>query len=593
MTTTRDTDRRKEAERLTAGFRRIALFVFLMSGVISILALTGAFYMLQIYDRALASGSVPTLMLISVLAIGLYLFQGLLDVIRSQILVRLGARLDQRGAPLAHRVAIDMPRFGFSASEALERGRDVDTLRGFLGSQGPVALFDLPFMPIFLIFVALLHPMLGALTLGGAVALTALAVLTELMSRRPGTEAHRAMVLRNSIAESNARNAEVIRAMGFSARAVARFDRANAEHLALQTATSDVAGTLGSIARVLRMILQSAVLGLGALLTIRGELTAGAIIAASVASARALAPIDMAIGNWKNMLSAQAAWRRLKETVAAMAGAPEPMPLPAPCRSLRLEGVTVAAPRNGRVLLSDAGFELQAGQALGIVGPSGGGKTTLMRAMAGIWPALRGAVKLDGAALPQWSEAGLGRYLGYLPQEFSLLDTTVGANIARLEEDADPEAVVRAARMAGVHDMIVRLPEGYQTDLGPFGGGLSAGQRQRIGLARALYGEPFVVLLDEPNSNLDAEGEAALKQAILGIKARGGIAVVIAHRPNVLETVDLVAVVQNGRITRFGPRAEVLAPQPALSPVPPRPAAPQPGEVLAPDQPAAQGGDAA
>jgi type I secretion system ABC transporter, PrtD family len=549
----------RSAEKLTQGFRSIAVFLFFMSGIINILALTGAFYMLQVYDRALTSASMPTLLAISLLAVGLYFFQGLFDMLRSQILVRIGARLDRQVAPLAHQVAVDMPRFGFSTAEALERGRDVDTVRGFLGGQGPVALFDLPWMPIFILFVYTLHPLLGALAIGGAVVLTLLTIATELMTRNLQSSTHHAVVTRNTIADSNARNAEVIKAMGFASRAVARFNRANEEHLILQTRANDVTGTFGAISRVLRMILQSAVLGLGAYLTIQGQLSPGAIIAASVASARALAPIDLAISNWKAVVATRSAYGRLKETVAALSSMPTPLELPVPTRSLKVEGITVAAPGSGRVLLSDVTFKLKAGEALGIIGSSGGGKTTLARALTGIWPTLRGSVRLDDADLSQWNDAKLGSYIGFLPQEVALLDATVEENIARLEEAPDPLAVVKAAATAGVHKMIVRMPDGYKTDLGPLGASLSGGQRQRIGLARALYGDPFIVVLDEPNSNLDAEGEAALTAAIESVKSRGGIVVVIAHRPSALAVVDFVAVVQNGKMSAFGPKEEILA----------------------------------
>ena len=550
--------KRKTGEKLTRGFRGIFVFLFAISGIINVLALTGAFYMMQIYDRALSSGSVATLVAISALAIGLYLFQGLFDMVRSQILVRVGARLDRNVAPAAHRVAIDMPRFGFSTAEALARGRDVDTVRGFLGSQGPTALFDLPWMPLFLAFVYILHPLLGALTLGGAVVLSAIALATELLTKRLSTASHEAYVQRNSIADSNARNSETLRAMGISGRALDRFRKANEEHLALQTRSNDITGTLGALSRVLRMILQSAVLGLGAYLTIRGDLSAGAIIACSVAAARALAPVDLAIGNWKNLVAARAAFDRLKETVAILDRTTKRMALPRPKASLKVEGVTVAAPGSGRVLLSDVSFEVMAGQAVGVIGQSGGGKTTLVRALTGIWPVLRGSIRLDDAEISHWDEAELGRLMGYLPQEYALLDTTIADNIARLEGDADPRGVIAAAREAGVHEMIVRMPDGYHTGLGPHGSALSGGQRQRIGLARALYGEPFLVVLDEPNSNLDGEGEAALTAAIEAIKARGGIAVVIAHRPSALAAVDLVAVIQGGKLSAFGPRDQIL-----------------------------------
>ena len=544
---------------MISGFRGIVVFLFATSGIINVLALTGAFYMLQIYDRALTGGSVPTLVALSVLAVGLYLFQGVFDVIRSQVLVRVGARLDQRLAPLAHRVAVDMPRFGFSSAESLERGRDVDTVRGFLGSQGPIALFDLPWIPVYLVFVYLLHPLLGALTLGGAVLLTAITIVTELMTRRLSVATQKAMVVRNAIADSNARNADILKAMGFAGRAVERFNEANSEHLALQTRTNDISGTFGALSRVLRMLLQSAVLGLGAYLTIIGDLSAGAIIAASVASARALAPIDLAIGNWKGFVAARQAFQRLRETVTALAKAKEPMPLPPPRESLKVEKITVAAPATGRVLLTEVGFELVAGDGLGIIGPSAGGKTTLARALTGVWPALRGHIRLDNAELSQWDDETLGQHIGYLPQEVSLLDATVEENIARFAQDPDPRAIVAAATAAGIHEMIVRLPDGYRTQIGPQGMALSAGQRQRIGLARALYGHPFLVVMDEPNSNLDSEGEAALTAAIHGIRARGGIAIVIAHRPSALAAVDLVAVVNNGRLSAFGPKDEIIA----------------------------------
>ena len=557
-------EKRKQAEKLTAGFRGISIFLFVMSGIINLLALTGSFYMLQIYDRALGSASIPTLLALSALAIGLYVFQGVLEILRSQILIRIGARLDRKIAPMAHQVAIDMPRYGYSTSEALERGRDVDTLRGFLGSQGPVALFDLPWMPLFLVFAYILHPLLGALTLGGAFTLSVIAIITELLTRRLAGSAHLATIARNEIADSNARNADILKAMGMSGRAVTRFNAANDEHLDLQTRTSDISGTLGALSRVLRMILQSAVLGLGAYLAIIGELSAGAIIAASIASGRALAPIDMAIGNWKHVVNARAAFARLRDTVTALATADVPMPLPKPSRGLKFESVTVAAPASGRILLSDVSFELQAGEALGIIGPSGGGKTTLVRALTGVWPALRGSVRLDNAELTQWESDVLGKHMGYLPQDVALMSATVEENIARFEEGADPKTVVVAALAAGVHDMIVRLPEGYKTNLGPSGMALSAGQRQRIGLARALYGEPFLVVLDEPNSNLDSEGEEALTAAIRAIRARGGIVVVIAHRPSALAAVNLVAVIQNGKITAFGPKEDIIGPKAAV-----------------------------
>ena len=575
--------KKRATDELTRGLGGIAAFLFTISGLINILALTGSFYMLQIYDRALTSGSIPTLLALSALAIGLYLFQGLFDIIRSQVLVRVGARLDKKVGPLAHRVAIDMPRFGFSVPEALERGRDVDTVRGFLGSQGPSAFFDLPWMPLYLAFIYLLHPWLGAMTMAGAFILAMLTLLSEVLTRRLSGETRAAAMVRNTIADSNARNADVLKAMGFAGSAVRRFKEANAEHLELQTRTSDISGTFGAISRVLRMLLQSALLGMGAYLTIKGELSAGAIIACSVASGRALAPVDTAIANWKPFVAARMAYYRLRETVAALASSIQQTELPAPVKSVSVEKVTVVAPGSGQVLLSDVSFEIQAGQAVGIIGPSASGKSTLVRALTGVWPTMRGSIRLDGAELDHYPGEALGRHVGYMPQDVSLLDATVEENISRLAETPDALKLIEATRAAGVHEMIVRLPDGYQTQLGPQGSVLSAGQRQRIGLARALYGDPFLVVLDEPNSNLDADGDAALKTAIESVKARGGVAIVIAHRPSVLAAVDLIGVVQNGRLVAFGPKDQILntGAQPTVQPAVRQPI-PQPKPESAP-----------
>ncbi len=550
--------RRRASTKLIGGLRSIFIFLFSVSGIINVLALTGSFYMMQVYDRAIPSQNVPTLLALSALAIGLYVFQGVFETVRSQILVRVGAGVDRKLAPLAHKVAIDMPRFGFSTSESLERGRDVDTVRGFLGSQGPIALFDLPWLPLYLIFVYALHPLLGALVIGGAFILTMLAIANELMTRKLAGVTHQATIARNIIADSNARNSEVLRAMGFSGRAVARFVEANKEHLALQTKTNDISGTMSAISRILRMVLQSATLGLGAYLTINGEMSGGSIIACSIAATRALAPVDMAIGNWKNVVGARNAWSRIIDTMVALSDEQKPLDLPIATKTLKVEKLTVAAPSNGRILISEVTFELKAGQALGVIGASGGGKTSLIRAVTGIWASLRGSVRLDEADLTQWSEESLSKMIGYLPQDVALLDGTISENIARLDPKADPDSIVTAARAAGVHEMIVRMADGYQTQVGAQGETLSAGQRQRIGLARALYGSPFLVVMDEPNSNLDGEGEQALTTAIAGIKERGGIAIVVAHRPSALAAVDLVAVVQQGKMIAFGGKDEVL-----------------------------------
>lgn len=548
----------KQSSYKLSGIGLVTGFVFGLSGIINILALTGAFYMLQIYDRALTSGSVPTLIWLSVIAVGLYLFQGMFDILRSQILVRFGSNVDRQIAPLVHRVVIDMPRFGYSSAEASERGRDVDTVRSFLSGAGPVALFDLPWIPVYLVFVWMLHPVLGMLTLGGAAFLACLTIAAELLSRRHAKEMTRAAIQRNNVSDNHVRNGDILYSMGMTDRAIDRFESANRRHLDTQTATSDIAGTFAGISKVLRMMLQSATLGLGAYLTIQGEMSAGAIIASSIVTGRALAPVDQAIAQWKGVISARRSWSRIKDTLAVLDRPPTQFDLPAPSEDLVVEGMTTVAPTSGTVLLSDVSFKLTAGQALALIGPSGGGKTTLARSLLGIWPLLRGSVRVDGADLKQWPTSFFTENVGYLPQEVALLDGTVADNIARFDPDADSKMIFRAARAAGIHDLIVRLPNGYQTQIGPSGQSLSAGQRQRVALARALYGDPFLVVLDEPNSNLDAEGEEALMKAIVKVRERGGIVVIVAHRPSVLQAVDMVGVVQGGKLVSFGPKEEII-----------------------------------
>ena len=545
-------------QSLLRGFRGTLGFVFVLSGVVNILALTGSFYMLQIYDRALTSRSIPTLVALSLIVLCLFAVQGVLDVLRSQILVRLGARLDVTLAPLAHKVAIDMPRFGYSTTAAMERGRDVDTLRQFFGGQGPVALFDLPWLPIYFAFVYLLHPWLGVLVLIGAVVLAALTVLAEVLSRSAAEATLQSAIKRQSMIDMHARNSEVIRALGFGGRAVDRFQSVNAQHLAHQTRLNDVAGSLSGVAKVLRTILQSALLGFGAYLAINGELSPGAIIAASIAGGRALAPVDLIISQWKNIMAARKSYVRLGDTLTSIHKQIEPLRLPPPKSQLSVEKVTIATPADGSIVLSDVSFELKAGQALGLIGTTGSGKSTLARGLTGVWPLVRGAVRLDGAELDQWAADDIGQHIGYLPQDVALFDGTVSENIARFDPDADGAQILEAARAAGVDQMILRLPNGYQTQLGPHGTALSSGQRQRIALARALYGQPFLVVLDEPNSNLDSDGDTALTAAVRGVCARGGIVIIIAHRPSALQAVDLVGVLQAGKLTALGPRDAVL-----------------------------------
>ena len=564
----------KQASYTIRGIGSLLWFVFGLSGIINILALTGAFYMMQVYDRALTSGSVPTLLWLSAIAIGLYLFQGLFDIIRSQILVRFAANIDAKIAPLVHKVVIEMPRFGYAPAEAVERGRDVDTVRGFLSGAGPVALFDLPWIPVYLIFVWLLHPVLGMLTLGGAIFLSCLTLAAELLSRRHARDLARTSVHRNVVADNHLRNGDVLYSMGMTERALDRFEQANVRHIDAQTATSDISGTFAGISKVLRMMLQSAILGVGAYLTIKGDMSAGSIIASSIITDKALAPVDQAIAQWKGVMAARRSWSRIKDTLGVLNRPDTRFDLPAPSETLTVENITTVAPTSGTVLLTDVSFQLKAGQALALIGPSGGGKTTLVRSILGIWPALRGAIRVDGADLKQWPTEFFTSNIGYLPQDVSLMDGTIAENISRFDDDANARKIFRAAKTAGIHDLIVRMPSGYQTDIGVAGQVLSAGQRQRVALARALYDDPFLVVLDEPNSNLDAEGEQALGEAILKVRERGGIVILVAHRPSILQYVDMVGVVQGGRLVSFGPKDDVVK-TPANVSTPPRYPMPQ------------------
>lgn len=530
----------------------------IISGTVNLLALTGAFYMLQVYDRVLLSKSVPTLVALSLLALGLYVFQGALEVARSQLLVRIGSRVDRKLMNGAHNAAMRLALLGRRGIEAQQPIRDIDTIRGFLGGQGPVAILDLPWMPLYVAFIFLLHPLLGLIALAGAIGLIGLTLWTERLARKPTQALVSAASHRISLVEAATRNAEVLQAMGFGHRAMRRFANSSADHLAAHERLSDLTGSFAALSRVIRLMLQSALLGFGAYLTIHGQMSAGAIIACSIAASRAYAPIEVAIANWKGFLAARQSAQRLATVLDEPAPHSARIELPPPVNNLKVEKINVAVPGTQNVVVRSVSFELKAGQALALIGQSAAGKSSLARAIVGVWSVARGNIRLDGAALGRWPAEQLGNYIGYLPQDVALFDGTIKENICRFEENARSKAVIAAARGAGVHEMILRLPDGYETRLGDRGMALSAGQRQRIALARALYGSPFLVILDEPNSNLDAEGETALTKAIRGVRARGGIVVVIAHRPGVLAAVDLVGIMDRGQLKAFGPRDEIL-----------------------------------
>ncbi|RWC64604.1 type I secretion system permease/ATPase [Mesorhizobium sp.] len=541
-----------------ASFRRAFAGIALMSGVVNILALTGSFFMLQVYDRVIPGRSVPTLVGLAVFAGTLFVFQGVLELIRSRLLVRIGMALDARMSAQVYAALMRLPLRTKLAGDGLQSLRDLDQVRSFLSSAGPTALFDLPWMPLYLGICFLFHFWIGMTALAGAVILFGLTLFAEARTREPAKRANSQAAARNMLAEATRRNVEVLQAMGFGSRIAERWSGINADYLSTNAKASDLAGTLGTVSKILRMMLQSGILAIGAWLVIHQEATGGIMIASSIMMSRALAPIELAIAHWKGFVTARQAWARLTQLLALLPEAATSISLPAPTSALAVEGVSVTPPGERRVVVQDAGFALEKGAGLGIIGPSASGKSTLVRAIAGIWLPVRGTVRLDGATLDQWSPEELGSHIGYLPQDVQLFDGTIAENIARFEPQAASDKILAAARAAGVHDLVVHLPEGYETRIGEAGSALSAGQRQRVALARALYGDPFLVILDEPNSNLDAEGEAALTEAIQGVRERGGIAVVVAHRPSALASLDQVLVMANGRVQAFGPKNEVL-----------------------------------
>ena len=534
----------------------IGLAVF--SGLINLLYLTGSFYMLQVYDRVIPSRSVPTLLALSLLALVLFAGQAALDYFRSRVFLQMARSLDERLSPRVFWIISQMPLRAGSSATGLQPLRDLDQVRSFLSGGGPLGLFDLPWMPFYLGICFLFHPLIGIAALLGAFMLIGITICAEVFTHKPIAEVTQHAGARNGLAEATRRNGEVVAALGMGRRLGALWAQSNEKHLDAQDRASGVSGGLSAVSKAARAALQSGVLGLGAYLVIHNEASGGVIIAASIMTSRALAPVELLISQWKAFGAARQGWRRLRDLFAAFPEVEDPMPLETPSRSLIVEALTIAPPGATRAVVNNLAFSLKAGSALGVIGPSASGKSSLARALVGVWRPQRGAVRLDGASLGQWAPEALGRHIGYLPQDVELMNGTIASNIARFDPDPDPEAVIRAARQAGVHDLIVQFPQGYDTRLGDGGVALSGGQRQRVALARALYGDPFLVVLDEPNSSLDVDGEQALTQAILNVRERGGIAVVMAHRPSALASVDMVLAMANGEAKGFGPRDEVL-----------------------------------
>ena len=540
---------------LRRAFRGVAVF----SAAVNLLMLAGPLYMLQIYDRVLASRSVPTLVALSVMLVGAYAFQAVLDLIRRRVVSRGAMLLDHHLSTTVHAAVVRLGLQARAPGEAQQPMRDLDQVRGFMTGNGPVAIVDLPWAPIFLAVCFLIHFWLGMTALAGGIILFAFAVLTERASRAPAREMTRLAGLRSGLIEADRRNAESIIAMDMGEALAARWSKANRAYLDAVRGSTDIVGSFTGLTRVIRLLLQSAMLGVGAYLVILQELSAGAMIAAAIMMGRALAPIETAISNWRGFIAARDGLRRLTAVLGQAEELEAETDLPPPQRSLEVRNVTLLAPGTQAVIVQDISFKLVAGEAMGIIGPSGAGKSSLLRGVIGVWRPARGAVLLDDAALNQWSRRSLAYSIGYIGQGVELFDGTIAENIARMALDVESDAALAAAELAGAHEMVLQFKGGYDTHIGEAGANLSAGQRQRIALARALYRDPFLIVLDEPNANLDNEGDVALQRAIESAKARGAIVIIVAHRPSALAACDKVLVLANGAQKAFGPREEVLS----------------------------------
>ncbi len=532
--------------------------VVLLSAGINILMLSSSIYMMLVYDRVLPSASLPTLWGLFFLVTLLFAFQALFDILRawmlSDVAAGFEARLTPRVLDVAHRLAIRAPDSARGNSPV----RDLDQVRQFLSSPGPAALIDLPWVVLFIAVLTLMHVWLGVATLVAAAALAALTWRSDRVAQDFTGELVTLQVQRAQTTERLRRHAELIQANGMIGAMAGEHARVSARLGDAQRGFGEKLATFTGVSRVARMFMQSLILTVGALLVLDGQATAGIIFASSILSGRALAPIDQAIAQWRSFATARDSWNRLETTLGKLPAEPVPMALPHPQRAIAVERIAVAPPGSDRLSLADVGFGAASGDVIGVIGPSGSGKSTLLRAIVGVWPLVRGAIRIDGASIDQFPPDVLGRTVGYLPQSIDLFTGTVAQNIARFQDDAQPGAIIHAARLAGVHDLILSLADGYDTELGEDGGRLSAGQRQRIGLARALYGDPFLIVLDEPNSNLDPDGEAALVAALHAGRRRGAITLVATHRQQVLDAATHVLFIQGGKAADFGARDTVL-----------------------------------
>lgn len=549
-------DPRHDIDAALLAYRRVFWSLALFSGVINLLVLVPSLYMMQVYDRVLTSRNETTLLMLTLIALGLFMFSGLIEWVRGEVMIRMSAGLDDALGERVFDAAFARSLCAHNANPAQVLS-DLATLRQLITGQGLIALLDAPWLPIFLLVAFIFHPWFGVLTLVLALLLIGLALWGELATRTPLGVANRLSVQSAVYVNSTLQNAEVIQALGMLGPLRQRWSLLQQGIISAQAQASDHSARITSATRFVRISGQSLALGLGALLVLEGQLSAGMMIAMSLLLGRALAPVEIAIGSWRQFNAGRQSYQRLSQLLERHPRERLRMALPGPSGAVRVEQLYVGPPGALQPTLRGVDFSLAKGQVLAVVGASASGKSTLARALVGVWPALGGSVRLDNAEIGQWSHDALGPHLGYLPQDIELFDGSVADNIARFGT-RDADKIIAASRHAGIHEMILRFPHGYDTVLGAGGLGLSGGQRQRIGLARALYGNPALIVLDEPNSNLDDAGELALVQAIRALKLAGSTVVLITHRPSVLAVVDQILLLKDGTQQGFGPRDRVL-----------------------------------
>ena len=544
------------AARRQSRMAMVAVFIF--SVFVNLLMLTSSLYMLQVYDRVLGSRSVETLVALSILVAFLFLAMGILDHARARIMARIGARLQDGLDRRVFSAAVHRLTLSPGDPAALAAQRDLEAVQRLWASPVLLALFDIPWTPFFIAAIFVFHAWLGWLAIAGGLILVVVALLNKRSSEFPLTRANAAGMQAERLSDNLKSEAEAVQALGMAGAGFDRWQKARALALEQSIQAADLTGAFSSVTKVFRMFLQSAMLGLGAWLVLRGELSSGAMIAGSILMGRALAPIEQAVGSWPLVSRAREGHTRLADLLSRTPIEPPRTALPRPRAILEAQNLSVVPPGDNQPVLRSVSFRLDPGQALGIIGPSGCGKSSLARALIGVWRPAGGKVRLDGATLDQYDPDVLGSYFGYLPQRITLFDGTIAQNIARLQEAPDGLKVVEAAKKAAAHDMIVKLPDGYDTRVSTLGGRLSGGQIQRIGLARALYGDPVILVLDEPNSNLDNDGSLALNLAIREMKADGRAVLIMAHRPAAIQECDLLLVLEDGARRAFGPRDQVL-----------------------------------